>query len=222
MALIDLNTMNNEVLPHVPGCPSSVVEAYIRKVIADLCTRALVWQVRLTPFALTPATYSYTLASPVLDTEVCVPISLRYTRADTGVVDTLSVFGLEYLTVEYPSWPEDGDTGAPEAAALTSGSTLEIYPIPDAETTYTVSGVVAIRPSLDATQCEETVLNDYRREIVHGVLHMLMLLPDRKWTDLKTGEYHGKQWNYLLNAARAGRVKGFGRTDVSVQMRPWI
>lgn len=221
MALIDFSTMANEILPHVAGCPSSVAESFIRKTVIDLCERAQVWQVRLTPFDLTPGIYSYVLGSPVVPSEVCAPLSMCVARADTGSVHGLSVVTRDVLQAKHPTWPEDGEDGEPSYAVQTNVNTLEIYPIPDTATTYTVSGLVAIRPTIAATQCDDSILTTYRRLITHGALHALMLLPDRKWTDLKLGEYHGKQWTYLLNSARAGRAKGFCNSNLTVKMRPW-
>jgi hypothetical protein len=49
----------------------------------------------------------------------------------------------------------------------------------------------------------------------------MMLMKGRKWSDPKTALIHGKQWQYLVQDARARVNKSFGRSDVAVQMVPW-
>lgn len=221
MALVDFNTFVSEVAPHLPGCPTSVIEAYIRKVTSDLCERARVWQGRITPVALTPGVYAYTLASPIVGAEVAAPIKVMITPSATDVPVELAPKTTLQAAEMFPTWPEDGKQGQPSVYVQTSPSTVELYLIPDSADVYTLSAIVALRPTMTATQCEESILSDYRRAIFHGVAHELMLLPDRAWSDAKTAALHGKQWEYFLYLAKSKVNKGFGRSELFVKQRPW-
>jgi hypothetical protein len=53
------------------------------------------------------------------------------------------------------------------------------------------------------------------------VLHELMLMPERSWFNEKMGMYHGKQWAFLLSAARDRRMRDFNEGTLSVEMRPF-
>lgn len=220
MATAAYTTLCGEIAPHVPGCPNAVIGQYIRKVVIDLCERAKVWRVRADPLILTSGTYSYQLSTGVAETEVASPISAKVKVAATGRIKPLAVPTIDVLSAQRPGWPEDGITGEPEAIAQLTLGTFDVQPIPDAATTYTVYVTVAIKPTLTSSGCDGVILSDFRRAIFHGVLHELMLLPDRKWSDDKTGVYHGKQWEYHLNLARAKARHGFGQSDVQVQQRP--
>ena len=221
MALVSFNTFVSEVAPHISGCPTSVIEAYIRKVVTDLCERAGVWTVRATAIPLIAGDYAYNIPSPIANTEVVSVIKLSITPASTGKPVSLAPKTLAQAVAEFPAWPEDGDQAQPTAYVAGDFGLVELYKIPDAADSYVMNAQVSIRPSAAATECDDSLLSAYRRAIFHGVLHELMLLPDRVWSDAKTATMHGRQWEYFLYLARAKVNKGFGRGDLAVKLRPW-
>ena len=62
---------------------------------------------------------------------------------------------------------------------------------------------------------------EFNRAIFHGTLHELLMMPERSWTDAKTAMYHGKQWTYLLGAARLRGETGFNAGSLAASMRPF-
>jgi hypothetical protein len=98
---------------------------------------------------------------------------------------------------------------------------VSVIPVPDAAQSYTLYLYCAIRPTLAATGMDSTIYATYRRTIYHGVLHELMMMPKRPWTDEKRAEYHGKQWEYMTANARARANKSFSRANISVVPAPW-
>jgi len=220
MALVNFSTLNPELATHVVGCPSAVITQYVKKVCIDLCERAKVWRVQLTPQVLTALDHEYAFVSPVAGTEVTTILSAFVSTASGGKTP-LDLVTMEQVNAYSPTWPDTDAAGTPLALVRMGPAEYNVVPVPDALDTYTVSMFAAIRPTQTATQIEESILYDFRRVIFHGVLHELMALPKRGWTDDKLALYHGKQWEYFLYSARARTNKGFGRTDINVIARPW-
>jgi len=219
MALVAFSTLNGDIAPHVPGCPSAVVTQYIRRVVTDLCERAKVWRVQLTPQLLVAGDYDYAFVSPVAETEVSSILSAKVATAE-GATSLVEVTGEQVLQM-YPLWPDTASPGYPLYVSRVNTETYQVVPVPDALDTYTVSIFAAVRPTLAATEVEETILSEYRRVIFHGVVHELMTLPGKSWSNEKLALYHGKQWEYFLYSARAKANKGFGRSDIQVTPVSW-
>lgn len=271
MATITYLSLAGDFAPHVPGVPEPVMEAYIRKVVIDLCDRAKVWRVPFTGQELSQGVWQYTLVAPIAQTELSSILDAKVYLSSAAKWGDMKVLTNEQAFALYPSYPDlDGftwagnwdvaaayiendavDDGAGtvyvclvgntgealsntaywKATSITLGypkhiirfgeQTFSVAPIPDDADTYTVYLVGAVRPTSDSSQFESTIYTGFRRAIYHGVLHELMSVPGVPWTNDKKAEYHGKQWEYLVNAARARANKGFGRADVAVVQRPW-
>jgi hypothetical protein len=221
MATITYDSLTADVAPHVPGCPTATISATIRKVAIDLCERAKVWRVALTPLTLVSGTYNYTIANPVAQTEISAILHANL-HLNTAAVDRpLELVTGEVVFSSYTGYPDLVALGEPRAIFQLDESTINVLPVPNTADTYVIRTFAAIRPAYTSTTIDSAVANQYRRELFHGALHELMMLPDRVWTDDQKSLYHGKQWTYLLNAAKARANKGFGRADINVVQRPW-
>lgn len=222
MALVTINTYATEIAPHVDGCPTAVIATYIRKVFIDLCERAKIWRVPLTTVTLVSGTYEYALVSPIAETEVSALLDAQVTKASIPTVNRqLDISTMEVAQNLFPDWPNTNVTGEPRLLFQMSPSMFDIAPVVGDKDTYTLKMKAAIRPTMTAVNVESTLMNEYRRAWFHGTIHELMMLPGRTWSNDKLALYHGKQWEYFMNSARARANKGFGRTSISVKQRPW-
>lgn len=222
MALVPFSNYTTEVAPHVDGCPTAVMTAYIRKVFIDLCERAKIWRVPLTDVPLVAGTYDYSLVSPIAGTEVSALLVAQVTTASNPTaVTNLPVSTMEVALSRFPDWPNLNAESAPYMLFQQSPSQFSVAPVPDNKDTYTVRLRAAIRPTISAVNVEDSLMNEYRRAWFHGAIHELMAMPGRHWSNDKLALYHGKQWEYFLNNAKARANKGFGRASISVAQRPW-
>lgn len=222
MALVPINTYATEIAPHVDGCPTAVIATYIRKVFIDLCERGKIWRVQLTPMLLSSGDYEYQLASPVAETEVSALLNAQVAKASVPSVNRpLDISTMEVAQRLFRDWPNANNTGEPRLLFQMAPSAFNIAPVPGALDSYTVKLKAAIRPTMTAANVESSLMNEYRRAWFHGTIHELMMMPGRMWSNDKLALYHGKQWEYFMNSARARANKGFGRTTISVRQRPW-
>lgn len=216
------STMVDDISAFVPGCPSPVIERTIRKTVTDLCQRAKVWEVDLTPVTLVAGTYSYPLAAPYAYAEV--------TDVQTASISTDGVsrvplrwIPLSSLRLTRPSWPAD-DAGQPMYITTAEPDELLVAPVPEA--TMPLYLRANLRPTATATEWPTYLHDEFRRVVFHGTLHELLMMPGRSWsqadkTSAATAAYHGKQWVFLLNAARHRANTGYNARSLSVQMTPF-
>ena len=201
--------------------PDVVLQFYMNKVAIDLCERAKVWRVNYAPVTLAVGTYSYTPTSPVAQTEMSAILLAKVYLGSTLRYKSLDVVTTEQVFAVSPNWPDLTQEKEPTAVTRIDEATISIVPVPDAAQTYTLYMYNAIRPTLAATGIDSTIYATYRRTIYHGVIHELMMMPKRPWTDEKRAEYHGKQWEFMVNTARARANKSFSRANISVVPAPW-
>lgn len=222
MALVAFNTFVQEIAPHVDGAPTPVIARYIKQVVIDLCERAKVWRVQLDDVPLVAGTYEYALTSPIAGTEVSSIFDAKLITASNPDSRTpLAVATLEQVLASVSDWPNTNTLGTPQAVYRDNVAEFDVVPVPDALDTYTVSLTAAIRPTMAATTIEDTLMSEWRRVWYHGTIHELMIMPGHNWSNEKLALYHGKQWEFHLNNARAKANKGFGRTPIFVTQRPW-
>lgn len=221
MATLLFSALIPEIAPHVHGVPNPVATHYIRKVVTDLCERAKVWRVQLADVVLTPGDYTYDLVSPVAGTEVSVILDAKMLLTAAGTTRNLGIISDDQARVLYPLWPDLNALTEPRSVTRSTSSEFHVAPVPGSDDTYTLKLFAAIRPTPAATGWDEALFNEFRRAVFHGVLHELMMMPDRPWSNDKLAMYHGKQWDYLLYNARAKANKGFSPASVSVKMNPW-
>ena len=219
-------------MANVPGVPDVVMQFYMNKVTIDLCERAKVWRVNYAPVALVGGTYvngvptvigqsTYTVTSPVANTELSVVLlaKLYLTTAKKWV--PLDIATTEQVFASSPDWPNINSMTEPTAVTRIDETSISIVPVPGNADTYTLYMYCAIKPTLAATTIESTIYAQYRRTIYHGVLHELMSMPKKPWTDTEHAKYHGAQWSFMVNSARARANKSFGRANLTVVPMPW-
>ena len=92
-------------------------------------------------------------------------------------------------------------------------------PAPDTAGTFSV--YAALRPTPTATETEQFLYTEFTEVVYHGVLYYLKRMPERPWSDAKDAILHGKQWTHFIASARDRADRGYNKTSLSVQMRPF-
>jgi hypothetical protein len=206
-----------EISAMLPGCPSLVIERTVRKMAIDLSQRGRVWTLNCTPVVTAPGTYEYAM---VLAETYAEPIDIM----DAYVIDAdgnkTPVKWKPYKAVRaaHPEWPEN-DAGLPLYVTTDLTGYASFVPVPDATVTAYIK--VYARPTAAATEIPTWLYNEFQRELFHGVIHELMAMPDRPWSNTKVAEYHGRQWTYLLSQATIRAGQEYNTDSQAVQMRPF-
>lgn len=216
MSTVTFASMVPDISAFLPGCPSLTIERTAKKLISDLCTRAKVWTVDMLPIAVTDGGYSYSVSSPVAYGEFVEYVS-GYFINSSGIKTTVAWNPINAVEAAYPSWPQEGE-GTPILATFSPVRTLLLAPVPDAAGTLYIRGT--LRPTDAATTWDGEIYKSCQRVVFHGVLHELMAMPERPWTNVAQAGAHGKQWTYLLNQGRARADRGYNSGSLAVAMRP--
>lgn len=202
----------------LPGCPSLVIESTARKIATDLCQRGRVWGDVITSVTTAVGDYTYTLTAAIADSEVVEPTRVFSVRADNTTFDIQRVTRAR-MAQQHPGWPGDDD-GEPQHYSMgTTSADILLAPVPDAIITVQVRA--ALRPTATATTWPDYLYREHSRAIFHGVLHELMGMPGRSWSDAKLAMYHGKQWTYLLSQATIRAGQEYSSDEPVIEMRPF-
>lgn len=204
----------------VSGCPSPILERYVSKVVIELCRRAGVWRVRLAPIPLIAGTYNYAPVPPA-NTLMHNILSATLTLASPATTVPLRILTDMSMATVYPTWPDTINLKQPMAIFQTAPDSVNVYPVPDATTTYNINLFATVRPTASATGWDSALQDEFREVVFHGVLYYIMLMPNRVWTDPNQAQIHGKMYTNLIADARAKANKSYTRADIFVKQRPW-
>jgi len=206
----------NRLAPSVPGCPTPIVQQYIRDAAIEACERTLAWRYEQPAIRLTPGVYEYPYENPTgSEIHAFLTVSLNG--------ETISPVTLEQLHTHYPDWPSSDTTkrSTPRFVCQIDVENFVVAPVPDSARTYDVRMIVALKPLRDADDMDKSAFDDLENVIMHGALQHLLVLPDRNWTDRELASYHAKQFAFKLSERRARANLGAARASMSVQMRPF-
>jgi len=216
MASITFAAMVDPIAPFAPGCPSLTLQTTARKITKDLCQRAKVWRGFLEPVPLAVGVYAYTPVTGLTYGELNDVID-AYVVVDNQKTD-VKWQAYEDVRRIAPAWPQDY-AGTPARITSLQPGEVQLAPVPDTVGTLTIYG--SMRPKDDDTAFDLATYSEFSRAIFHGVLAEILAMPQRSWADAKAANMHGRQWTYLLNAARDRAMRGYNQADLTVAMRPF-
>jgi hypothetical protein len=216
------STLSARVSASAPGCPYPLVVQHIRDAAIQVCERTLAWRYEQSSFNLTPGQYQYSFNKPS-DTQV-----------QAVMLVTMNGSPLEVLTLDdarnlYPEWPITSTTptaiqengSQPRSLAQVNTYQYVVLPAPDAEDTYAVRMIYALKPSRDALEMDADVFDQYEEPIFHRALMTLVVMPKVDWADRELAVYHAKRYMFTMTEARAQANLGVFRGSMSVRFPPF-
>ena len=214
MATRRFSEIVNRLMPSVPGCPTPVIEQYVRDAAIEACERTLAWRYEQPQVRLIQGVHDYEYEAPSH-----AEVHAFITATCNGV--KMHPVSLEQLHDIYPQWPYDLDAKSdPRYITQLDPDHFAVAPLPN-DKVFDVRMIVALKPLRDATYMDKTVLDDIENVVMHGALQHLLVLPDRTWSDRDLASYHAKQFVNKLSERRARANLGAGRASMRVQMQPF-
>ena len=216
MATRNFSDIVNRLLPSVPGCPTPVVENYVRDAAIEACERTLAWRYEQPRIRLTVGGHDYEFEYPA-GSEIHAFITATVND------ETLIPVTLDKMYDLYPRWPNQPveNRAKPRYITQLDPDHFSVAPVPDGDTTYDVRMIVCLKPLRTADSMDKTVLDELENVIMHGALQHLLLLPDNSWSDRELASYHAKQFAFKLSERRARANLGAGRASMRVQGQPF-
>ena len=190
------SSLVKEVLPYVPFCPDSLVEANLRSATIEFCERSKAYILDMDAFNTISGVYEYDFDIPT-GTEVHQVLLMTYNGRDMDPISPRS------LDLNYPDWRER--TGQPHVYLQKTPSTFWLVPVPSGSEPVLAS--VALKPSRTSNNIDTTISNQYRDALIYGTLYRLLRMPNREWTDVGAAREYLAQLNMEITQAEL-RARG--------------
>jgi len=215
MASRDFSTIVSRLAPSVPGCPTPIIEQYVRDAAIEACERTLAWRYEQPKLRLTPGVYDYAYSAPT-DAEVHAFLTVTVNGRKLAPVT------IEHLHDIQPKWPEatTDERSEPRYITQLDADNFALAPVPDDAVKYDVKMIVVLKPLRTATKMDKSVLDELENVIMHGALQHLLVLPNKDWSDRELATYHAKQFSFQISERRARTTLGAARASMTVEMRP--
>lgn len=219
MATREFKELITRINPSTPGCPQETMFQYIRDAAIRACERTLAWRYSQPKFNLTAGVPQYKYNKPV-GSEVHAVFAAWMND------QPLERLTLDEAINRYPAWADTYTVAAdiaeygsePRAITQLSPHQFIVLPLPDAEKTYAVRMIYALKPSRSATEMDATIFDDLEEVIMHGALQHLLVLPNTNWSDRELASYHAKQFISQVAERRARANLGNARGSLSIQL----
>ena len=202
----------NRLSPSVPGCPTPIIEQYVRDAAIEACERTLAWRYEQPRIRLVVGAHDYAYESPT-DAEIHAFITATVND------EVLTPVTLDKIYELYPKWPNQPTTSRAKPRHITQldPDHFSVAPVPDDAESYDIRMIVCLKPLRTADSMDKTVLDELENVIMHGALQHLLVLPDRSWSDRELAAYHAKQFIFKLSERRARANLGAGRASMRVE-----
>lgn len=176
------------IQPHVASCPEDTITDYLRRAAIEFCERSEVWRRRLET--------DYTVAG-VSDYQLSVPNKALLENITSLFLNDLPLSRVDDTSVR--NYPGTG-TGRPLWYSVHDDAEVRFYPAPDAR--YPIVTDCVLKPALDATGVDDFVYFTHVMDISCGTLGMLMMIPDKPWTNQEMAAYYNMKFYKAADDAK--------------------
>lgn len=193
-----------DVLPHVPECPTVIVEHELKRAAQVLLEASRVWRLDLAVQAVAADTAT---VEPIM----ADPVEQELVRVEAVEYDGKPLLLTSIETLE----DEAGDgwtahTGVPTRYTLLSPGVVRFYPVPLDDATTGVKFRVSVKPADTATGIPDEIRTKYKETITAGAKARLMIYKDRPWTDYALAGVHGSAFESGIAKATYDAARSFG------------
>lgn len=210
MAAMNLEDWENQIRPWVRGAPHEIVQQVLVNVLREFCQFTRAWQYVPAAQTIADATPTYTL---LLSAAYAEPVAVEWMSVDGG---NSYMKPVEWLDEHIPTWRTRVTNDFTYYTQLTP-RTVTFGAIPDgAGTTGGWQYRISQKPTMVATQTDDSLFNDWADEIADGVKANLMAMPassDRPWVDAKGAVFHAGEYRRKKTAARVRVQKNYGNAN---------
>lgn len=186
---------------YAPGCPDTTMYFGIRQAAIEFCERTRLWR------------YEDDLTSTVAEAEILV----APTGAEIHEIE-LVLFNGQELEPKSTSWLDENMlgwragilSGTPHFYTQTEPNTIRIVP----REAGSVDVAVWLKPSQDATELPDWLVDQYREVIAQGALARLLLIPNQAFTNADLGVAFANMFERKLDGMTTKSLAGQQRAPV--------
>ena len=203
------NDLLPDILPEVPGCPSTIAIQKLRDTVRHFCKES--WYVvkpfqpiTLLPYnGLAPDTYTYPVTTN--DQEQVIGVSrLLYLGRE------LSSASENMLDSYQQGWRQQ--TGNQPRTFLVEGQNkVRLVPASDETQAIAVTGQAVVMPSFTATEFDDTLLT-FADALSAGALARLQKMSNKEWSNMQAAQLNMQLYQDGLSLAKLEAMRG-GETN---------
>ena len=203
MATTKYSDLLDDVLPTLGADPSDpVTEHAIRQSVIDFCAGSWVWKHVPDPITVTAGESVYDIELPSA-TDVAVVMAVALDG------EPLGVRSVEWLDANMPDWRTT--RGTPKYFTQLDMEQMVLALVPESTIPNGLTMTLALQPSRASTGFPGWIANQHIEALADGAISRLMLMPNKPWTDLQTGQDRRMRFSAAMANARAAAVAGLGR-----------
>lgn len=204
------------VMPSAPGLLESLADQVIRDICIDFCSKSIIIQRTLDPVSVVAGVPDYDFAPPD-GTRVHMIMQAWFLGNQINAINA----DTPYLKAELFNTLFPGAATAPGTPShlIQKNDTSFTLDMPPRETlALAITMRAALKPTRDAMEVDDLLLNDYAFEIGQGALSRLMKMPKQPFSDPITAPTCEMAYVVARNAALIRANKAFGRSGDRVEI----
>lgn len=192
------------------ACPVSAIVAQLRDAAREFCSGSRIWTHESEPADIVAGEDAYGLHAPS-HAEVCAVLSVR-------------AKGRRLAPLGADQWRALERRAAPEPShfIIMGSGLLRLHPAPEADIPAALIVDAALQPSAASARCPQFLFTRHGAAIAQGAQARLMLIPDRPWSDAKTGVFLREEFKAAVAAAAIDVERGGADAPSRVRYRPFI
>lgn len=210
--VVQLDEFLRFVLPYAPGCSDITATNAIRSAVIQLCNQTNIWEEEVGPLDVEKDEAKYDLLVPPDSTA----------RQLTWVAFNgrqMEIKPLHWIRQRYGSvriWSQE--VGEPHWVTVVDKYALTLVPKPEKDYPESLYYNVACSPTQSAKTVPEQLI-DYAPQIGAGALSLILIEPQRSYSNPALADSMGKVFAAQVSDIRVRKNQSFTNAPLQVQMR---
>ncbi|RDE25127.1 hypothetical protein DV711_06105 [Motiliproteus coralliicola] len=188
------------IAPFVNGCPDPLIERAVRHAAIRLCERSACWRATLPAIDTVAGQAAYAVTPPEQSKVARILWAKLEGKELEGATDD-GLLATELSRPEYYYW---------------STAEFILSPVPSQGTTAALLIRAALKPTLDASELDAAIADEYHDGFVHGALNELLSMHEAEWANLALATSYGAMFQNEINRARRKAETGDSRITRTV------
>lgn len=194
------------IMPYAPGCALPTAYFAIRQAAIEFCERTRIWRF--------DDDFQVTTDDP---DDLLAPYGAVVHEIEAAWFGDRKLIPMTtaWLDANANGWRTGSISGEPTYITQTDPNTIRIVP----RQAGTMRLSLLLKPSQDADELPDFIIDQYRETIAHGALARILLIPNQSFTNVDMGSGFGMSFqtklNALLSKGATGQQRAALRTRAS-------
>lgn len=206
------SALYSRILPYVPGCPEPTVDLAVMDAATEFAEKTQIVFKAESPIALVEdrSTY-YVFPDSAVETDLITNVFCGDRQLDLVTPTSLHD--------QVPGWETAESSEPTHYSTFGEPGSITVYPKPKNVSGQSLRVFASWVPSFGATSIPDELGRGYVRDIVEGAKARLMMIPERKWTNLQLAAAAQAQFERGIVDARIKAIHGKAAGTIVVRPR---